>query len=366
MADPSLLRSATRVGLLTNDAARPARDVETPSRLALLRAGVPLVRLFSPEHGIAAAAADGAVTRDTTDPVTGLPVTSLYGDHFAPPASVLRDLDAVLVDLPDIGARFYTYQWTMTHVIDACAGGPTVVVLDRPNPLGGALDSAEGPLLDPAFTSLLGRLDVPVRHALTLGELARLWRHERAAGTTVEVVACEGWSRAMQWPDTGLPFVRRSPDMPSFASALLYPGTCLFEATTVSVGRGTEAPFRTLDAPWLDAARLADALHDEPRTAGIALVPDGHRLSIAITDRHRVRPVALGVALLAAVAAHHRDAFAWATYPTAANPTGAHHLERLFGQAGLRDAIDRGTRIGDDVLATGTWAARVTPHLAYT
>ena len=166
-AQPTTMR---RVGLVTNDAARLATDPSRRSREALLAAGVPLVRLFGPEHGLQATAADGAPVRDDVDAVTGLPVVSLYGERMRPTADSLRDLDAVLFDIPDVGARFYTYTWTLYHVMVACAeAGVPLVVLDRPNPLGGALSQAEGPVLRDECRSFVGEDAIPVRHALTLG-----------------------------------------------------------------------------------------------------------------------------------------------------------------------------------------------------
>jgi len=335
-ADVQLLAGAKWLGLVTNDAARTAADASRLSRVALLDAGGPIVRLFSPEHGLSAAAPDGAAVPGGTDPVTGLSVVSLYGKRMQPAPESLEGLDGVLVDLPDIGARCYTYAWTMTHVIDACAeAGLPVWILDRPNPLGGALAAVEGPMLEPEHRSFIGRHTIPLRHGLTLGELARLWQQERCPAADVRVIACEGWWRDRLWPDTGLPFVPTSPAIRRFDAALLYPGLCLFEATNLSVGRGTDAAFEAVGAPWLDAAAVAARLAERQPPGVVvtadAFTPDtdpyaGQRceaVRITVLDPARVRPVALGLALLADIAAHHRGVFAWARYPTAANPSGA-------------------------------------------
>ena len=183
-AEPSLAAGAKRVGLVTNDAARLASDPTRRSRDALrevLRdAGIALVRLFGPEHGLSGAAADGTPVPDEIDPLTGIPVVSLYGARMRPTPESLRDLDVVLVDMPDVGARFYTYTWTLYHVMAACAEASVpLIVLDRPNPLGGDLTAAEGPVLDMAYRSFIGEDTIPIRHQLTLGELARLWQRER-------------------------------------------------------------------------------------------------------------------------------------------------------------------------------------------
>jgi uncharacterized protein YbbC (DUF1343 family) len=354
-----ILRGSRRLGLLTNDAARLAHDPGVRTREALLGAGLPITRLFSPEHGLGARAPDGAMVADAVDAVTGLPISSLYGERFAPPQAALRACDAVLVDLPDVGARFYTYVWTMTHLIDACAElAVPVVVLDRPNPLGGLLAMAEGPLLEPACASFLGRLPVPIRHAVTIGEMAVLWQRERAVRSVVEVLPMRAWTRQMQWPDTGLTFVPTSPAMPSFESALLYPGLCLFEATNLSVDRAGRAPFRSLAAPWLDAAAIADATHPYLEHFGVRAVPSGHTLGVEIVDRRAVRPVAVGCALLEAIARRHAE-FAWTTYPTAANPSGEGHIDRLAGTPRVCAAIDTRRPIPHDLLDVPGWDVRV-------
>ena len=352
-SEPALAGPYHRVGLVTNDAAHLAEHPAQRSRAALRGAGVPIVQLFGPEHGLAATAADGASVADSMDPLTGLPIVSLYGAQRRPSAEQLADLDAVLFDLPDVGARFYTYIWTLFEVGEACAeAGVPLVVLDRPNPLGGRIDGAEGPMLEMAFASFVGGDVIPIRHALTAGELALLWRRERWGGADVQVVPCDGWRRDMLWSATGLSWIPTSPSMPSAASALLYPGTCLFEATNLSVGRGTDAPFQRVGAPWLDATAVLNHLSRQtPR--GVRLekerfTPDVgpyareacHGIRIVITDDRAVRPVALGLLLLAAIIATHRLRFAWARYPTAANPRGDGHFERLVGRSGVRARLD--------------------------
>src|SRR5690606_27959068 len=382
--DPRLLAGAERLGLVTNDAARTAADVERLSRTALLEAGIPIVRLFSPEHGLNATAPDGAAVPGGTDPVNGLPVVSLYGERMRPAPESLEGLDGVIVDLPDVGTRCYTYGWTMTHVIDVCAEkGLPVWILDRPNPLSGALAAVEGPILEPAHRSFIGRHTIPLRHGLTLGELARLWQRECRPTAHVHVIACEGWRRDQLWPETGLPFVPTSPAIRRFEAALLYPGLCLFEATNLSVGRGTETPFEAVGAPWLDADAVAERLVAR-RLPGVVVTTDaftpeadpyaGQRCAavrFTVQDPTLVRPVALGLALLADIAALHPGAFAWMRYPTAANPTGAGHLERLTGTATIRDVISTVPESVDAATiaawtAADGWAERAGAVLLYT
>lgn len=381
LATPRLPRG--RIGLVTNDAARTALDSQLHSRVALQRAGFRLVRLFSPEHGMGANATDGAEVRDGLDSFTGLPVVSLYGQRMRPPRETLEDLDVVVFDVPDIGARFYTYIWTLSHVLEACAeAGVLLIVLDRPNPLGGDLAVVEGPLLDvPQFGSFLGRAAIPIRHSLTLGELAQLWNAEWKLNAKLEVVSCCGWTRGTHWPDTGLPFIRTSPAIARFASALLYPGVCLFEATNLSVGRGTDLSFQTVGAPWLRADKLARGLNAlslpgvqaeshgfTPELAPYAgMACEGVRLRV--TNAKTFRPVSAGLHLLAAVIRAHRERFCWANYPTAANPAGEGHFERLIGQAGIRERLEQSPGDLSECIAAWTaapdWRERVEGCLLY-
>lgn len=383
IADLSLLGGAQRVGLVTNDAARLAADSTTHTRAALIDAGVPIVRLFGPEHGLTASAADGAAVSDGVDALTRLPVLSLYGDRMCPNAESLNDLDAMVFDVPDVGARFYTYTWTLFHVMAACAeGGVPVTVLDRPNPLGGDLAHAEGPVLDVAFRSFVGEDAIPIRHQLTLGEMARMWRRERFTDLELRVITCDGWSRAMRWSDTGLPWVPTSPAMPSFDSAALYPGLCLFEATNLSVGRGTDAPFQQVGAPWLDVpAVLADLARRIPKGAEfseVSFVPGSapyiaepcRGVRVRITDASTMRPVALALLLMAAIVRTHRLRFQWAKYPTAANPSGDGHFERLIGQRDIRRHFDASPSDIDETMvrdwtSVEDWGERVEGSLCY-
>jgi uncharacterized protein YbbC (DUF1343 family) len=374
--DPPSALSDGRWGLVTNDAARLASDADRRSRAALLDAGIDVVRLFSPEHGITTSGADGAAMADATDDHTGLPVVSLYGERMRPPADRVSNLDGVCFDVPDVGARFYTYLWTLSHVLEVCAETATPLwVLDRPVPTGGDLAAAEGPILDPETCgSFLGRAAMPIRYGLTMGEFARWLADEWGLDVDLQVVELDGWSREMHWPDTDLPFVPTSPSMPSYESALPYPGTCLFEATNLSVGRGTDRPFRQVGAPWLDAETVVHALdagdsrtrRDESDTLPGSLPPlpgvefeavgfhPGEPSSVdepctgvrlRIEDSRAFRPVRTGLSLLTLVRHLHPAEFAWDTYPTAANPSGEGHFERLVGDPDVRTALE-GTPAG--------------------
>ena len=381
LAKPELV--AGRLGMVTNHAARTAQDVRVASRVALLSAGFHLVRLFSPEHGLGVNASDGAAVSDGFDTLTGLPVVSLYGEQMRPPRETLAGLDAVLFDIPDIGARFYTYIWTLSHVLEACAEAELpLIVLDRPNPLGGEMAAAEGPILDAeTYSTFVGRAAIPIRHSLTVGELARLWNAEWKLNAKLNVIPCSGWKRAMRWPDTNLPFVQTSPAISSYDSALLYPGLCLFEATNLSVGRGTELPFQAVGAPWLNAQAIAKDF-DLPRLRGLTADPIDftpaqppfvgvhcHGVRLRTEDDESARPVAVGIHLLASVLRSHRQNFRWMNYPTAANPGGEDHFERLIGRAGIREMLeasppDLEERV-KDWTATPNWEERTEGHLLY-
>lgn len=382
-----------RMGLVTSDGAPPGLVGGGSSRKALLDAGVPITRLFTPEHGLSARGPDGSPISDGTDPETGLPVVSLYGPRAAPDPSELRDLDLVLFDLQDAGARFYTFLWTLSHVMEGCArAGVPLRILDRPNPLGGLEESVEGPVQDgDAPPSLLGRWPIPIRHSLTLGEMALLLKSEMGMELDLGVVAMEGWSRKTLWPETGLPFHPPSPGIPSFPSALLYPGLALLEATNLREGRGSELAFQWFGAPWLDPDLLAEHLEEGPfpgvlahpldlglspsRGLGPGPGEDGEDPScpgilLEVTDPGAHRPVALGLRLLALLITLWPDEFSWAPYPTAANPSGEDHLQRLLGSRALASAfVSAPETISEEAIRDWTtaegWWERAEPHLLY-
>jgi len=248
LTDSLGLISGKRLGLITNQTGVDARGVSTIDRLYGLP-GVRLAALFAPEHGIRGAAAPGEAVGDSVDAETGLPIYSLYGANRAPTPSQLEGLDVLLVDLQDVGTRTFTYPSTMVLAMRAAAAaGKRIVVLDRPNPIGCEM---EGPVLDTAYASFIGMLPVPLRHGMTLGELARFANVELRIGADRVVVPGKGWTRCTWFDATGLPWVRPSPNLPDLEAEAWYPGTVLFEATNLSVGRGTDAPFTQLGAPWL-------------------------------------------------------------------------------------------------------------------
>ena len=309
-ADGFKILAGTRVGLLTNHPGR-ARDGAATIDLLAAAPNVKLTALFSPEHGIRGIL-DASVP-STTDEKTGLPIHSLYGTTRRPSADQLAGLDAVVIDLQDIGTRFYTYMTSMAYVMEeAAARKIKVVVLDRPNPIGGV--GIEGPQLDEAVAGFTGYLpSMPIRHSLTMGELARLFNAEKKIGADLTVVAMRNWRRDAWFDDTSLPWINPSPNMRNLHQATLYPGIGAFESTNISVGRGTDTPFEQIGAPWIDGVRLAESLNAR-RIPGVRFYPvrftpaasvfantECQGVFMVITDRAALRPVRVGVEIASAL-----------------------------------------------------------------
>ena len=258
LTDSLHLVTGLRVGLITNHTGIDRQGVSSIDRL-VAAPEVELVALYSPEHGIRGTEGAGDRVEGGRDEATGLPIHSLYGATLKPTPEMLEGVEVLLFDIQDVGARYYTYVSTMALGMEAAGeAGIPFVVLDRPNPIGGK--AVQGTILDPAFSTFVGLYPVPMRHGMTVGELARMMVGEFGVEVGLTVVPARGWRRGMLFPETGLPWVPPSPNMPSVESALHYPGTCLFEGTNVSVGRGTEEAFQVVGAPWLDGEALAAAL----------------------------------------------------------------------------------------------------------
>lgn len=336
-----------RIALVTNHAAT-THDLN-PSREALLRKGFNLVKLFSPEHGLDVRGADGHKMKDGEDVLTRLPVISLYSDKLKPSAEDLADVDLLLFDIPDIGSRFYTYLWTLTHVMEACAAnGKKLVVLDRPNPVSGNMELAEGPVLEEAQASFIGRWPIPIRHSCTIGELANYFNATRKIGAEIEVIACEGWSRNDFQPDWKIRFVPTSPAIQSFQAMLLYPGLCLLEATNISEGRGTEYSFSAAGAPWINGNAIAGILNemgldDVMVTPIIFTAKDANSkynnqvcggVKLEVREPSYFQSVSYGMILIRLIKQMYPQHFEWQPYPTLVNPTGEQHLDKLLGIAG--------------------------------
>ena len=259
--DAAGLARGARLGVVAHPASIDAGGRHLVDRLT--RDGrFRIVRLFGPEHGVRGEAQDMESVDEPSDRATGLPVVSLYGDReesLRPKPEHLKGLDAIVYDLQDVGSRFYTFVYTLSYVMEAARdAGIPVIVLDRPNPIGGL--AVEGPILDPSLASFVGRFPLPVRHGMTTGELALLFRDSFRLAADVRVVGMSGWTRGMQFEDTGLPWVLPSPNMPTPETARVYPGGCLVEGTNLSEGRGTTRPFELVGAPWIDGTRLAATL----------------------------------------------------------------------------------------------------------
>ncbi len=322
--------------------------------------GVRLAALFGPEHGVRGDAQYMAAVGAGRDFRTGLPAHSLYGGTAAslrPTRAQIDGLDAIVFDVQDVGSRYYTYQATMMLCMEAAAEARVgFVVLDRPNPIGGVI--VEGPRLRPGFESFCGLHDLAVRHGMTVGELALLFRAERRLDLELEVVECRGWRRGMLFRDTGLPWVFPSPNMPTPETALVYPGACLVEGTNLSEGRGTTRPFELLGAPWLDATRLAGDLARE-RLPGVRFRPVSfvpawdkhagvrcHGVEIFPTDPARFRPFRTGVAAVVHARAQDPGRFAWRTEPYEF-VSGALAFDLLCGSSREREAIEAGATVSE-------------------
>ena len=340
-----------RIGLVTNDAATTNTGIL--SRTALLQAGFTIVCLFTPEHGISARAPDGEAQQNSMDTITGLPIISLYGNKCMPTAQDLENIDLLLFDIPDIGARFYTYLWTLTYVLEACAiNKKKCIVLDRPNPVSGNFDAAEGPFLEESSSSFIGRWNIPIKHSATLGELALYFNSTKNIGASLTVVPVKNWDRDDLATNWGTNFVATSPAIQSLNSMLLYPGLCLLEATNISEGRGSQYSFETAAAPWLQTNELVGFINqsfdDEIKASAITFTPTSgiyvntlcKGIHLNVIDPTYFKPVFFGLLLVYMIRAKHPQAFVWAPYKTAVNPTGENHLDKLLGINNAQNLFD--------------------------
>lgn len=354
--DPARSLSRQRVGLITN--ASSVTRALVPTRDALLEAGVQLAALFGPEHGFVATVADAEPVPSGRDRRTGLPIYSLFGDVYKPTPEMLAGLDVLVYDLQDVGVRFYTFTTTLAFVLEACAEHQLpLIVLDRPNPITGAL--IEGPLLNPQQQSFLGHGPLPLRYGLTLGELAQFYNRELKLNAPLTVVKLRGWQRAQWYDETDLLWVPPSPGMPHFDTTVVYPGTCLIEGTNVTEGRGTPLPFEVIGAPWIDGEALADKLNalrlDGVRFRAVEFTPSEWKytqqlcqgVQAHVTDRAALRPVTMGLHLIRTIREMYPEDFAWR----------ADHFDVLIGNASTREQLERGVPI--DTL-TAAWEAEQT------
>jgi len=326
-----------------------------------------VARVFAPEHGLWGHEQDMEPVTEHVDSWTGLPVVSLYGmnrESLRPRPAQLADLDAIVVDLQYVGSRYYTFIYTLSYVMEAAGeAGVPVIVLDRPNPIGG--ETVEGPVLDPTLSSFVGRFALPVRHGMTIAELAGLFRKRYRVSCDLRVVPMQGWRRSMQFEDTGLPWVPPSPNMPTTATTRVYPGGCLVEGTNLSEGRGTTLPFEYVGAPWIDGRDLA-AGAGKAGLAGVVFRPTSFRpmfqkhageacggVHVIVTDARTFRPFATYLVVVREARELEARRFAWRT-ETYEFETERPAIDYLLGIDGLREMLERGATLEE---MEATWRA---------
>jgi uncharacterized protein YbbC (DUF1343 family) len=344
-----------RVGVVSNPASIDAAFRHTTDRIAEAP-DIELAAVFGPQHGFRSDVQDNMIeTAHATDARRRVPIYSLYSETREPTAEMLRDVDVLVIDLQDVGTRVYTYVYTMANCMRAAARhGVRVVVCDRPNPVGGT--AVEGATLRPEYASFVGQFPIPLRHGMTIGELARLFNDEFGIGAAVDVVPLEGWQRSMYFDDTGLPWVMPSPNLPTLESAIVYPGAVLFEGTMLSEGRGTTRPFELVGAPWIDGERLAEAMNSrtlpgvhfrpvffEPTFQKHARLTCGG-CQIHVRDRSRFEPVRTAVELIEEFRAQAPSRFAWREPPYEYEHEKM-PIDILYGSARLRETVDSGRSV---------------------
>jgi uncharacterized protein YbbC (DUF1343 family) len=315
-----------RVGLIVNPASINSR-FEHAADLFFQHPRINLTALFGPQHGIRGETQDNMIEWQTfKDKRTGVPAYSLYGETRKPTPEMLSDVDVLVFDVQDVGTRVYTFNYTMALAMEAAReNGKRFIVLDRPNPIAGA--QIEGNILDPEFASFVGMFPIPMRHGMTIGELAMMFNREFGIGCELEVVEMEAWRRSMWFEETGFPWVMPSPNIPMVDTAVVYPGSVMFEGTNVSEGRGTTRPFEIIGAPYTDPNELIDQLRKETLPGVIFrplhFQPTFHKfagelcggLQIHVNDRNSFKPVITGIAIISAIRRHYPDHFAWKQPP---------------------------------------------------
>jgi uncharacterized protein YbbC (DUF1343 family) len=370
-SDPGDL-AGKRIGLITNHTGRTRAGVSTIDVLSN-DSRIKLVALFGLEHGIRGAAEGGINISDTKDEKTGLPIYSLYSTegNYRPTAAQMRQLDALVFDIQDVGARYYTYVWNMIMAMEFAAEmRKTFVVFDRPDPIGGEL--VQGPTRQ--RRDIVGLYPVTSRYGLTVGEVARWVNGEFKIGADLRVIPMQGWRRSMYYGETGIPWIPPSPNMPSPESALHYPGTCIFEGTNLSVGRGTPIAFQQLGAPWLNHTELANRLNAKNlpgvRFEAVTFTPASpgdqkfngvsvNGIKLSATDRARYNPVVTSINILVELKRLHGDSLRF----------GVAHFDRLIGSPRVREQIVAGAAVAE---ITRDWDAQVeafrrsrAPYLLY-
>ncbi len=375
--DSFLLQKAAfkhlRIAFVTNNAATTSAGIL--SRVALLNNQFNLVKIFSPEHGISVRGEDGVKQENRTDNITGLPVISLYGTKMGPSESDLQDVDLVLFDIPDIGCRFYTYLWTMTCVMESCAAyNKPLVILDRPNPIGALMEMAEGPMLDEVnCSSFIGRWNIPLKHACTVGELALYFAATRLPALQIEVIKVSNYRRH-QTALNDFPFTPTSPAIQNIHAALLYPGTGLFEGIQINEGRGSNRPFEQFGAPWIREMELSDTLKSalkNVRTTPVQYTPSSgvfvnelcKGVSLLITNTAAFEAVSTGITILQILIQLFPNEIKERLYTTNANPGGEKHLDKLLGCENSLNLLKQNKSIEIDIKVN--WQQIMKPYLLY-
>jgi uncharacterized protein YbbC (DUF1343 family) len=348
--DSGRLRGRT-IGLVANPASVDGTLHHVTERAEA--AGVTVGAIFGPQHGFNSDVQDNMIeTPHAKDARRRVPVYSLYSDTREPTAAMLRGLDALVVDLQDVGTRIYTYAYTMANCLRAGrTHGVPVIVCDRPNPIGGV--AIEGPILDERFTSFVGQFPIPMRHGMTMGELAKLFNEHFGIGAALEVVKMSGWRRDLFFDEAGLSWVMPSPNLPTLDSTIVYPGTVLFEGTNVSEGRGTTRPFELIGAPWVEpetfAARLNASGLRGVRFRAVVFEPTFQKhaksacggCQVHVTNRQSFHPVAAGVVLIDVFRQAGPGRFAWRQPPYEYEHSKM-PIDILYGSAALRESLEQG------------------------
>ncbi|MBO0997686.1 DUF1343 domain-containing protein [Bacillus sp. SD075] len=340
--------SGKKVGLITNPT---GIDSKLTSIVDLLNdePDINLTALFGPEHGVRGDAQAGASVEFYIDEKTGLPVYSLYGKTKKPTPEMLKDVEVLVFDIQDVGTRYYTYIYTMAYAMEAAKENDIpFIVLDRPNPQGG--ESVDGPVLEPEFSSFVGLYPIPLKHGMTVGELATLFNKEFKIGADLKVINMKGWKRDMDYDDTGLPFVLPSPNMPTVSSTFVYPATGLIEGTNVSEGRGTTKPFELIGAPYINSNELAGKLN-ALRLPGVkfraaSFTPTfskhagklSHGVEIYITDREEFKAVPTGLHIIKTI----HD-----LYPRDFEFLAANNFNLLIGNGWVMSRIEEGSTVNE-------------------
>lgn len=386
--DETHLIRGKKVGLLLHAASVTSGLVPTLEAIRALKT-VEVVRLFGPEHGIYGSAQDMVPVESSGEsisacsiPIASIPTVSLYGtnvDSLRPKITDLVGLDCLICDLQDIGTRYYTYIYTLVHCLEACAqAGVAVIVCDRPNPING-LDR-EGRMQQPGYESFVGLHPLPVRHGLTIGELAQYFNETLKINCNLKVIPMEGWKRSFYFEDTGLCWINPSPNMPSPVTALIYPGCCLIEATQLSEGRGTTRPFECIGAPRVNGRVVAEQLNRK-KLPGVyfretAFEPTNQKhagklcggIQIHVTNRNQLAPYEMGLHILKVFHDHEPESFAWRNQPYEFVTT-IPAIDLLTGSASFRESLDQDPTVDDFSEWTQTglteFAEVVHPFLLY-